>query len=290
MAISTIPLISVQYGAPQVLFVLDNSQSMDGNLAGAIMTGAGTATDSASAKNPVDLQSSSPADYTVPAGFTAPVSGATSGSAPYTVNGTDNSASRLNVAKEAIQQAYNQWNGVMDFGLMDYGVKSTPAPYTTWVYYMSGPDDFAFGTSSTAPTQTAAGGLTVQLQSVPNPCYYANTQATKSCVGIHAYFTGIGVSGSFSDPWLYIQDTSDAPDINDVLYGGGLPSNFITYAGPHPTSPYTGYTLKNYNNGTISESYNRSTIPGSFGTSPTNAGYVPYSPQVWYSERGFGYD
>ncbi|MHB1580055.1 MAG: hypothetical protein ACYCUJ_01580, partial [Acidithiobacillus sp.] len=290
LAISTIPLISVQYGAPQVLFVLDNSQSMDGDLAGAIMTGSGTATDSAG--NPVDLNSSSPADYTVPAGFTAPVSGATSGTTPYTVNGTDNSASRLNVAKEAIQQAYNQWNGVMDFGLMDYRVNGTPnksTTYTTWVYYMSGPGGFAFGTSSTAPTQTA-GGLTVPLQSVPNPCYYANTQATKSCVGIHAYFTGIGVSGSFSDPWLYIQDTSDAPDINDVLYGGGLPSNFITYAGPHPTSPYTGYTLQNYNNGTISESYNRSTIPGPFGTSPTNAGYVPYSPQVWYSERGFGYD
>ena len=290
LAISTIPLISVQYGAPQVLFVLDNSQSMDGDLAGAIMTGSGTATDSAN--KPVDLQSSSPADYTVPAGFTAPVSGATSGATPYTVNGTDNSASRLNVAKEAIQQAYNQWNGMMNFGLMDYGVKGTPkksTTYTTWVYYMSGPGGFAFGTSPTAPTQTA-GGLTVPLQSVPNPCYYANTQATKSCVGIHAYFTSINVSGSFSDPWLYIQDTSDAPDINDVLYGGGLPSNFITYAGPHPTSPYTGYTLQNYNNGTISESYDRSTIPGPFGTSPTNAGYVPYSPQVWYSERGFGYD
>lgn len=290
LAISTIPLISVQYGAPQVLFVLDNSQSMDGDLAGAIMTGSGTATDSAN--KPIDLNSSSPADYTVPAGFTAPVSGATTGTTPYTVNGIDNSASRLNVAKEAIQQAYNQWNGVMDFGLMDYRVNGTPnksTTYTTWVYYMSGPGGFEFGNSSTAPTQTA-GGLTVQLQSVPNPCHYANTQATRSCQSIHAYFTSIGISGSFSDPWLYIQDTSDAPDINDVLYGGGLPSNFITYAGPHPTSPYTGYTLQNYNNGTISESYNLSTIPGPFGTSPTNAGYVPYSPQVWYSERGFGYD
>jgi type IV pilus assembly protein PilY1 len=201
LPISSIPLISVQYGAPQVLFVLDNSQSMDGNLAGAIMTGSGTATDGSG--NSIDLNSSSPADYTVPAGFTAPVSGTTSGSAAYTVNGTDNSASRLNVAKEAIQQAYNQWNGVMDFGLMDYGVNGTPSINTTWVYYMSGPGGFAFGTSSTAPSQTA-GGLTVQLQSVPNPCYYPNTQATTSCQDIHAYFTRIGVSGSFSDPWLYI--------------------------------------------------------------------------------------
>ena len=61
LAISPIPLISVQYGTPQVLFVLDNSQSMDGNLAGAIMTGSGTATDGSG--NPVDLNSSSPADW-----------------------------------------------------------------------------------------------------------------------------------------------------------------------------------------------------------------------------------
>ncbi|MBU2843759.1 MAG: pilus assembly protein [Phycisphaerae bacterium] len=291
LPISSIPLISVQYGAPQVLFVLDNSQSMDGNLAGAIMTGSGTATDGSG--NSIDLNSSSPADYTVPAGFTAPVSGTTSGSAAYTVNGTDNSASRLNVAKEAIQQAYNQWNGVMDFGLMDYGVNGTPSINTTWVYYMSGPGGFAFGTSSTAPSQTA-GGLTVQLQSVPNPCYYPNTQATTSCQDIHAYFTRIGVSGSFSDPWLYIKDTSDEPDINDVLYGGRLPSNFITYEGPHPASPYSAYTLNNYNYpsiyGAISEGYKKGTHgTNGFSTGPTNAGYVPFSPQVWYSERGFGY-
>ena len=172
LPISSIPLISVQYGAPQVLFVLDNSQSMDGDLAGAIMTGSGTATDNAKPPVAIDLNSSSPADYTVPAGFTAPKSGTTSGSAPYTVNqnGTlyDNSASRLNVAKEAIQQAYNQWNSVMDFGLMDYGVNGTPALYTTWVYYMSGPDGFLFHNS--LPSATSG------YSSVNNPCYYTNTQ------------------------------------------------------------------------------------------------------------------
>lgn len=281
LPISSIPLISVQYGAPQVLFVLDNSQSMDGNLAGAIMTGSGTATDGSG--NSIDLNSSSPADYTVPAGFTAPISGTTSGSAAYTVNGTDNSASRLNVAKEAIQQAYHQWNGVMDFGLMDYGVYGTTAPYTTWVYDMSGPDGFAFGDSSTAPNS---------LEAVSNPCYYSNTQSTNACGQIHAFFENQGVSGSFSDPYLYIQASSDAPNINDVLYAsGGLPTNFITYNGPSPADPYTSYDLQNYNNGNISEGYSSSTSGyGGFSTSPTNAGYVPYSPQVWYSERGFGYD
>ncbi|MHB8354356.1 MAG: pilus assembly protein, partial [Burkholderiales bacterium] len=288
LAISSIPLISVQYGAPQVLFVLDNSQSMDGDLAGAIMTGSGTATDSAG--NPVDLNSSSPADYTVPAGFTAPVSGATSGSAPYTVNGTDNSASRLNVAKEAIQQAYNQWNGVMNFGLMDYGVNGTPSKYTTWVYYMSGPDGFLFHNS---PPSATSG-----YSSVSNPCYYTSTQ---SCHEIQQ-FIGSG-NGVFSKKLVWIAASSDDPNINDVLYNNGGSSNMI-FSGPYaynngyysipgngstPNTPYNIFGLSSYNTGGILVYYNNASNGNPFPTGPTNAGYVPYSPEVWYSERGFGY-
>ena len=291
LSIANIPLVSVQYGPPQVLFILDNSQSMDGDLSGAIMTGSGTAT-SNSTNGLVDQSSSSPANYTVPAGFTAPVSLATSGSTPYTVNGVDNSASRLNVAKAAILQAYNEWKGSMQFGLMDYGVHGSPSPYTTWVYYMSGPLGFAFGSTATAPTQTDPNtGQVVQLQSVPNPCYYNNTQQTSSCQSIQQFFQSNGVTRTFSEPYLYIQDTSDEPDINDVLYDNGAPSNFISYGGPYPSNPYPpNYTLSQYNRGHILESYQYVTDGNVTQTGPTNAGYVPYSPQVWYSERGFGYD
>lgn len=295
LSISQVPLLATHYGMPNILFILDNSQSMDGDLSGAIMTGSGTATSNGGSSTTINANSSSPADYTVPAGFTAPVTNATSGTTPYTVctNGicTDNSASRLNVAKEAILQSYNQWNGLMNFGLMDYGVNGNPSVNTTWVYYMSGPGGFSFGTSPSAPTQTTPQGTVVQLQAVPNPCHYSNTQNTYSCQQIHNFFTSNGVSGSFSDEYLYIQDTSDEPNINDVLYAGsGLPSNFITYGGPNPGNPYTNYGLQEYNSGSINEEYYNS-IPdvGSFNTGPTNAGYVPYSPEVWYSERGFGY-
>jgi len=270
----------VQYITPQVLIILDNSQSMDGDLSGAIMTGSGTVTS--------DQSSSSPIDYTVPSGFVAPITGTASGSAPYTVNqngDVDNSASRLNVAKAAIMAVYNEWASDVQFGLMDYGVQGGPSVYTTWVYYMSGPNGFEFGTSATAPTG---------LQSVPNPCYQQNNTA---CNDIKSLYSG-GVS--YSNPYLYIQDTSDEPDINDVLYAGNLPSNFVTYETnlsptypyPKPPNPYPpNYTITNYNNGSISEAYNQGTDNvGAFSTNPTNAGYVPYSPQVWYSERGFGYD
>ena len=125
----------LQINTPQILIILDNSQSMDGDLSGAIMTGSGTVA--------ADTSSSSPTNYTVPTGFTAPETGAAAGtSTEYTytaANGTliDNSASRLNVAKAAIMDAYNEWSGYAEFGLMDYGVQGSPSLYITWVYYMS---------------------------------------------------------------------------------------------------------------------------------------------------------
>ena len=268
----------LQFNTPQILIILDNSQSMDGDLSGAIMTGSGTVS--------ADTSSSSPTNYTVPSGFTAPETGAAAGtSTEYTyaaANGNliDNSASRLNVAKAAIMDAYNEWGGYAEFGLMDYGVQGSPSVYTTWVYYMSDSGgNFTFGISSTPPS-----GLTA----VANPCYQSSTTACndiKSLLG----------STAESDQYLYIQDSSDEPDINDVLYAPsnyGLPSNFVTYSGPHPASPYPpNYSLLDYNKGKISEAYNNGTGGvGAFSTNPTNAGYVPYSPQVWYSERGFGYD
>ncbi|MHB1698385.1 MAG: pilus assembly protein [bacterium] len=289
----------IQYKTPQVLIILDNSQSMDGDLSGAIMTGSGTATSNTSKNGFVDQLSSSPIDYPVPGGFTAPVTGTAGGTgvtAPYTVCSsgvcTDNSASRLNVAKAAILDAYNKYANDVQFGLMDYGVSGSPGLYTTWVYYMSGSGGFTFGTSKT-PTF------------VPNPCYYSNTQSTNSCLQIRTFFQNNGVSGTFSDPYLYIQDTSDESTINDVLYASQIPTNFVTNVGVYNYTPYhcgssfisniyTFYNLTNYNQGQINSCY-KETYPnigrnGNFDTGPTNAGYVPYSPQVWYSERGFGYN
>lgn len=70
VSISNIPLTLVLPAHPQVLLALPNSQSMDGDLSGAIMTGSG------SGSIPSQLNaSSSPVNFTVPSGFTPPVSG-----------------------------------------------------------------------------------------------------------------------------------------------------------------------------------------------------------------------
>ncbi|EQD49473.1 type IV fimbrial biogenesis PilY1-related protein, partial [mine drainage metagenome] len=125
--ISQVPLTSASPIRPQVLFAVGNSESMDGTLSGAIMAGSGALSNG----NASLANSSSPVTYQVPAGFTPPlnagttcVSPLTGNCAPYTVNsgGTlyDNGASRLNVAKAAMQAILNSYMQNTDFGLIDY--------------------------------------------------------------------------------------------------------------------------------------------------------------------------
>src|SRR5579862_1331627 len=80
--ISQTPLTVVMPAHPQIVLALANSESMDGNLSGAIMTGSGSLGGAVGAGL---AGSSSPANYTIPASFTPPVDpGPGGGVAPYT--------------------------------------------------------------------------------------------------------------------------------------------------------------------------------------------------------------
>lgn len=278
---------------PQVLVILDTSQGMAGNLQGAIMSGSGTVA--------ANANSSSPPCYPV-SGFTprsklGPSNGGScpAGTAAYTVNVggvlTDNSESMINVAEQSLLSAFDnpQYSNVLQAGLMDYATNGTPSPYRTWVYYMSNNNSggtagaFAYGTSATSTS-------TADPLAVANPCYQT---AGGGCGGVEGLLPGLE-----NNNYLYIAATSDNPQINDVLYMPGYygyPANFVTYQGPFPTDPYTAYTLQDYEaqitgNFNLSEAYNATTVGGNFSTSPTDAGYIPYSGQVWYAERGYGFD
>lgn len=282
LAISQVPLTVASPVHPQVLIALGNAESMDGTLSGAIMTGSGVL---ASGVGSLSV-SSSPASYAVPAGFVPPLQAAdASGNTPYTVssNGTlfDNGASRLNVAKagiKAIVQAYMQNT---DFALETYSTSGTSL-YTTWVYYMSPTaSGFVFTSSKLAGSRYVA-----------NPCLsYALTTSTikANCTEIagKGLYAALAVSGS---TYLQIGASSDDANINDVLYASGQPGVYINYGNTSPATPYPpGYSLANYNNGSILITYPSSVPSANRATGPTNAGYVPYSPQVMYAQRGFGY-
>ena len=279
---------------PQVVIALGNSQSMDGDLGGAIMTGSGQLPSGLSSL----VNSSSPLNYTVPSGFTPPLTPTQTASAPYTVsqNSTlgelvDNGASRLNVAKANIGAVLNQYLPSMDFALEDYSTSETNLD-STWVYYMSPSGGFQF--ASTVPTNGFTSYAAYQsfvainpsatpaaTRWVVNPCYnYPNASSSvqNACSSIAGLYGSTTLAGS---AYMQISASSDDPNINAVLYQKNsspspYPGIFVAYNGPSTSSP---------------PSYN-STLPdiGSFTTSPTNAGYVPNSPQVMFAQRGFGYD
>ncbi len=46
---------------------------------------------------------------------------------------------------------------------------------------------------------------------------------------------------------MQIGASSDDPNINDVLYAGGLASVGVAYNGPSPADPFSAYTLAQYN-------------------------------------------
>ncbi|HWG76944.1 MAG TPA: PilC/PilY family type IV pilus protein [Steroidobacteraceae bacterium] len=286
--ISQTPLTVAIPAHPQIVFALGNSQSMDGDLSGAIMTGSGSlggtlATGLAA--------SSSPANYSVPMGFTPPANPGSGGLAPYTVPvaGTliDNSASRLNVAKAGIGAILNSYMEYADFALMDYQTADL-GEYTTWAYYMS-QDATGFTFTSTAGTGTVA-----------NPCYGADVAQmdaySQSCA---ALLTNYGAaSGIITDPYMNVAATSDDPLINDVVYAQANYQPPVCADGlPSYPDPYTTFNLTpDYNNGNVIEYYGSLwgmsgyTYACAPGMQPTNAGYVPYSGQIMYAMRGFGYD
>ncbi|MBV8122528.1 MAG: hypothetical protein JO370_00420 [Paucibacter sp.] len=269
--------------APQVLMVVTNSQSMDGTTNGAIMTGSGNLSSGL-----VSLyNSSSPVSYTIPSGFTPPVNPGSGGTANYTTAcGSyycDNGPSRMNMTKAAIQNALNQYGSYLNFGLYTYSTSSVGV-YNTWVYYMSPTGGFGF--TNTAST---TGGTVV------NPCYNYTASTTSStvksdCSSIATnHYSSIGIANY---QYMTVSITSDNPTVNDVFYDSNADhSVMLDYSGPSPATPYPpNQSLTSYENGSVNESYNSSLPNGSISsTGPTNAGYVPYSPEVMYVQRGFGY-
>ena len=283
LQISQVPMTITLPAHPQIMLALGNSQSMDGDLSGAIYTGSGQI------PHPLLFTSSSPINFTIPAGFTPPVDPGAGGVAPYTVNsgGTllDNSASRLNVAKAGILAILNAFIASADFGLMDY---QTPGPglYTTWVYQMSNPGGFTFTSNPTPPLGS---------ELVPNPCYNINiTQSfpvSQDCNILNSRYSSQNIT---MQPYMVVAQSSDDAVVNDVLYApnGYADPICITYGTVYPATQFTTPdSLSAYNGGNVFESYPAATqgCGGVLTTNPTNAGFVPASYEVMYEERGFGY-
>ena len=211
----------------------------------------------------------------------------------YTYYG-DNAPSRLNIAKASITSVISAYASMTDFGLMDYSVSGS-SWNRTWAYYMSPPGGFTFSNSYAAPS----GGM----QYVMNPCYQAASNVASDCNSPYilselqaANPPGLTYAQLTADQFMLVANRSDDPSINDVfLSNDGHFTRypvFIEDGTITPTSPYTGFTLSDYNAGNVYMTYSNTAPSIGFNgptmyTYPTNAGYVAYTPQVMYAMRGY---
>jgi type IV pilus assembly protein PilY1 len=282
--ISLVPLTVAIPSHPQVVIAVGNSESMDGNLTGAILTGSGSLGSSVT-----ELQSTaSPVNFIVPAGFTPPISGGAVGSSqPYTVqvngNQTDNSPSRMNLAKIGLMTVITNFAANTDFALIDYAT-AAPTEAPTWVYYMS-PVGQNFSVADTVPAGQ---------RGVANPCYQVPLTSDAISTACTSMAAEIGGGGITAHPWLLIGASSDDAAINDMFYdtGNGTIPMCLVWGGPNHANPYSFFSLGNYESATVGESYGATKGDPGFcptATGPTNAGYVPFSQEVMYVKRGFSY-
>jgi type IV pilus assembly protein PilY1 len=274
--ISQIPLTVTIPAHPQILLALANSESMDGDLSGAIRTGSGSIPDT------LLYPTSSLVNFTIPAGFTPPLNNGDGVNAPYTVTSgallVDNSPSRLNVAKAGLTAVLNAYIDSADFGLIDYAVGGLSS-WKTWVYQMSNPGGFTF--TNTIPPSG---------EYVLNPCYGVNlaagVQVSNNCNALNTFYLAQNIT---AQQYMLVSASSDDPSVNDVFYDpGGFSSVCIVYGGPNPANPFT-FPLTTFENGGVTEGYTHAVNGCPGATGPTNAGFVPYSTQVMYEARGWGY-
>ena len=277
VTISQTPLTVTIPAHPQILLALANSESMDGDLSGAIRTGSG------SIPHPLLYPTSSLSNFTIPMGFTPPLDNGNGVIAPYTVNVAglleDNSPSRLNVAKAGLTAVLNAYIADADFGLIDYDTSGLVA-FDTWVYQMSPPGGFIF--QNTIPGSG---------EYVLNPCYGVNlllpVPVAQDCAVLNAYYATQNIT---AQQYMLVSASSDDPSVNDVLYDFGIDPVCVVYGGASPPTPFPPYfSLLSYEGGGVGEGYPAETNSCAPFTGPTNAGFVPYSTEVMYEKRGFGY-
>ena len=288
--------------APHVLLAVTNSMSMGGLLSGAIMTGSGSAellTNAGYTGYSSDslIRSSSPQFFTIPDGFTPPLNTGTAGQASYTVSSTDNAAcpkttlggnnfcdnspSRLNLAKSSIRSVLKNYGNTLNFGLYSYAA-STSTVYPSWLYYISPPEGFSFTNTPSAPGASP--------HTVLNPCFnhtLGSPDVNTACTAIATHYPDVDI-GAFT--YVNVETTSDDPMINSVMSTLAQPPVILTFGGPTPGDPYVAYNLAGYNTGAVMETYTTSLPNGiPYAFVPSNAGYVNYSPEVLFAQRGYRY-
>ncbi len=198
---------------PQILLALGNSQSMDGDLSGAIRTGSGRF------RIRCFTRRVSPVNFTIPTGFTPPVEPRRGRRCAlygelWRVTLTTTPTSRLNVAKAGFSAILTAYIANADFGLIDYQLDLRVYAFTTWVYQMSTPGGFIF--TSIPRRRRAASTCRILATTSISRCRFPTSQ---DCTVLNSYY---GDPEHYDSLYMLVSASSDDPGGNDVLYARRL--------------------------------------------------------------------
>ncbi|MDD5395528.1 MAG: PilC/PilY family type IV pilus protein [Thiothrix sp.] len=194
------------------------------------------------------------------------------------VAGSDPST-RGNIGRQVMRNSITSYRTAFNWGLMTYGMSSTPGLYNTWVYYMGSDTGMVF----TDDCVGYVAGVPAGYPPIPG---VSASNGGRSCVANPQPFTG----GNYVTYDL----SSDNPNILDVLYDTG------TYTVAWGLSSGTGSGYKFYGSHSSVNSWTTASFSGDpFGCgnctltfTPTDAGFLPANPPITrqlYMRRAWGY-
>lgn len=197
------------------------------------------------------------------------------------VAGSD-SNTRGNIGRQVMRNAITNYRTVFNWGLMTYGMTSSPVKKNTWAYYLGSNTGMTFTDDCVGYVAGAPAGYP------PTPGISASN-GNRRCLANPEPFTPGGA-------FVTYDQSGDDPDIQDVLYDTG------TYARAWALTAGTGTGYKFYGSHktTSGNSWTTDDFSGDpFGCGnctlyfdPTDAGFLPSNPPVTrqlYLSRAWGY-
>lgn len=194
------------------------------------------------------------------------------------VSGNDPNT-RGNIGRQVMRNAITGYRTAFNWGLMTYGMSSTPGLYNTWAYYLGSDTGMVF-------TDDCVGYV---AGNPPTPGISASNTSSAYPSGLRC----VANPQPFSPGGAFVtyDKTGDDSDIQDVLYDTG------TYASLWGLTAGTGtsYNMYNTHKTTSGNSWVPGAFSGSLGTwsfTPTDAGYLAAYPPMtrqMYVPRGWGY-
>ena len=231
LIISQTPLFLTSPVLPNVLTIYDNSESMDGTMAGQLIAG-------------------------------------------------NDPNTRGNIGRQVMRDTITNYRTSFNWGLMTYGMSSSPTLYTTYGYFMGSDTGMLF----TDDCAMVGGSPITQL----TPGVSASN-GNRGCVPNPQPFAG----GNY----VTFDQSGDDPDVNDVLYAPSLGNQLWGSSSGVGTPPNTNYYVCQNHKTSAGTAWN---FPSSFtscwgspwGFTPTDAGFLPGNAPITrllWIDRAWGY-